>query len=125
MKVKLAKWGNSLGLRLPKAVAEEVELKEGDELDVLVEGRELRLRRQVPTRLYSLEEMIAEMDRLGPKNRPEFIDFGPDVGAEIIDDDGSRRLQPARGGRPSLGGSKTDTRKRAKRHQASGRSDGS
>jgi antitoxin MazE len=123
MKVKLSKWGNSLGLRLPKAVAEEVELQEGDELDVTVEGRELRLRRQVPTRRYSLEEMIAEMDRLGLENRPEFIDFGPDVGAEIIDDDYSRGIVSAPSGGSRLGRSKTDTRKGAKRRQAGGGSD--
>lgn len=125
MKVKLAKWGNSLGLRLPKAVAEEVGLREDDELDVVVNGSELRLRPRPRARLYSLKEMLAEMDRLGPQNRPELIDFGPDVGAEIIDDDESRRLQPTRSGRPSLGGSKTDARKRTKRRKAGGRSDGS
>jgi antitoxin MazE len=30
--------------------------------------------------------MLAEMDRLGPENEPETIDWGPDRGSEIIDD---------------------------------------
>jgi antitoxin component of MazEF toxin-antitoxin module len=68
MKAKISKWGNSLGLRLPKAAVEAAGLAEGSELDVVVEGRELRLRRLVPFRRYRLEDLIAEMDRLGPEN---------------------------------------------------------
>ena len=42
MRVKIAKWGNSAAIRLPKAVMEEMRLDEGGELDLqLVEG-ELR-----------------------------------------------------------------------------------
>ncbi|MGV1014791.1 MAG: AbrB/MazE/SpoVT family DNA-binding domain-containing protein [Methyloceanibacter sp.] len=123
MKTKLAKWGNSLGLRLPKVTAEEVGLKEGDVVDVLVEGSELRLRRQGRTRLYSLEEMLAEMDRLGPENRPKFIDFGPDVGAEIIDDNYSRGNISAPGRGPGLGRSGTHTGKGTRRRQAGSGSD--
>jgi len=123
MKVKLAKWGNSLGLRLPKAVAEEAGLKEDDELDVVFRGNELRLRRRLPARLYSLKEMLAEMDRLGPQNRPEFIDFGPDVGAEIIDDDESQGLRSTRSRRPRLGRPQTNAGTGTKRRKAGGRSD--
>jgi antitoxin MazE len=39
---------------------------------------------------YRLEDLIAEMDRLGPENVPETVDWGPDRGAEIIDDAYSR-----------------------------------
>ena len=90
MKVKIAKWGNSLGLRLPKASAEAVGLKLGQEVDVTVEGRELRVRPILPIKHYRLEDLIAEMDRLGPENEPETIDWGPDRGSEIIDDAYSR-----------------------------------
>jgi antitoxin MazE len=37
-----------------------------------------------------LEEMLAEIDRLGPACVPEMVDWGPDRGAEIIDDAYSR-----------------------------------
>ena len=90
MKVKLAKWGNSLGVRVPKAAAEAAGLKAGTEVDVVVEGRELRIRRSVPFTHYRLEDLIAEMIRFGPENEPETIDWGPDVGSEIIDDAYSR-----------------------------------
>jgi len=115
MKVKLAKWGNSLAVRLPKAAVESAGLESGAELDLAIEGRDLRLRQLSKTPFYRLEDLLAEMDRLGPENRPELIDWGPDVGAEIIDDDYSRALIPAPGGRPRMGRSEADKRTRAKR----------
>jgi len=90
MKVKVAKWGNSLGLRLPKAAVEATGLKPGVEVDVTVEGSDLRVRQPLPIHHYRLEELLAEMDRLGPENEPETVDWGPSVGSEIIDDAYSR-----------------------------------
>jgi antitoxin MazE len=37
--MQVAKWGNSLAVRLPKAVVEALKLKEGDSLDIEVMGR--------------------------------------------------------------------------------------
>ncbi len=37
--MRVAKWGNSLAIRLPAAVVEALELKEGDEVEVQVAGR--------------------------------------------------------------------------------------
>ncbi len=33
--MQISKWGNSLAVRLPKALVDELGLKEGDELDVV------------------------------------------------------------------------------------------
>lgn len=90
MKVKVAKWGNSLGLRLPKAAVEATGLKPGAQVDVTVSGRELRVRFPLPTKYYRLEDLVAEMKRLGPENEPATVDWGADRGSEIIDDAYSR-----------------------------------
>jgi antitoxin MazE len=90
MRVKVAKWGNSLGLRLPKAAIEATGLKPGAEVDVTIEGRDLRVRQPLPIKIYRLDDLLAEMDRLGPGNVPKTVDWGPDRGAEIIDDAYSR-----------------------------------
>jgi antitoxin MazE len=37
--MRVAKWGNSLAIRLPAAVVEALELKEGDKVEVQVAGR--------------------------------------------------------------------------------------
>ena len=36
--VQVSRWGNSLAIRLPAAVVEALDLKEGDEIDVHVAG---------------------------------------------------------------------------------------
>jgi len=87
MKVKVAKWGNSLGVRLPKAAAEAAGLRVGVELDVTVEGSDLRLKKTLRIPYYKLEDLVAQMV---PGNEPELIDWGPDRGEEIIDDAYSR-----------------------------------
>jgi antitoxin MazE len=51
--MQVSKWGNSLAVRLPKALVEELGLKEGDDLNVIaarngtieVETREVQRRR--------------------------------------------------------------------------------
>jgi antitoxin MazE len=37
--MRVAKWGNSLAIRLPRSVVEALKLKEGDKIEVHVAGR--------------------------------------------------------------------------------------
>ena len=90
MKVHVARWENSNAVRLPKVVADELGLRPGSQLELTVEGGEMRLRRAGRTSRDLLEEMVAEMKRLGPENEPETVDWGPDRGSEVIDDAYSR-----------------------------------
>jgi antitoxin MazE len=96
MKVKVARWGNSLGVRLPKAAVEAAGVVAGSDLELSVEGGEFRLKPQAApkTSRQLLEEMVEEMRRVGPGNEPELVDWGPDRGSEIIDDDYSRGKIP-------------------------------
>jgi antitoxin MazE len=93
MKVTVAKWGNSLGLRLPKQLVDELGLAPGSQVELAREGTKLVAetsnRRQIPR--YRLEDLVAEMKRLGGRDaEPETIEWGADVGSEIIDDAYSR-----------------------------------
>ncbi len=56
MKLQICKWGNSLGVRLPRPLLEGARLNEGDEVDVEASGRCLVLR---PRRARRLVEMLA------------------------------------------------------------------
>ena len=90
MKVYAAKWGNSTGMRFPKAVTKQLGIAPGDPLDLVVEGRQIRL---TPARRSSrqlLEELVAEARRRGPQAESETLDWGPDRGSEIIEDAYSR-----------------------------------
>lgn len=77
MTTVVSKWGNSLGLRLPKAVASAVELEEGDAVEIAVEQGAIVVRPCRPT--YSLRELVA---RITPANRHDEIDWGPQRGRE-------------------------------------------
>jgi antitoxin component of MazEF toxin-antitoxin module len=45
----VSKWGNSLAVRLPAAVVEALDLQEGDDIEIQVEGaRSLRVRTRQP-----------------------------------------------------------------------------
>jgi antitoxin MazE len=90
MKVKVAKWGNSFGIRLPKAAVEAVGATLGSDLDLTFDKGELRLKKPRKTSRQLLDEMLAEIDRLGPGCVSETVDWGPDRGTEIIDDAYSR-----------------------------------
>jgi len=63
MKVKLAKWGNSLAFRLPKRLADELSLAPGNEVEVDKKGSRLLIetapRRKIPH--YRLEELLAQI----------------------------------------------------------------
>lgn len=37
--MRVSKWGNSLAIRLPAAVVEVLELKEGDEIEISIAGQ--------------------------------------------------------------------------------------
>jgi antitoxin MazE len=90
MKVKVAKWGNSLAVRLPKKVADDLGLVPGSELDLKQVGTRLMLdddkRPKVPA--YRLEDFVAAMDAAAPEDRPKPEDWSA-VEAPWPDDDWS------------------------------------
>ena len=66
--MRVAKWGNSLAIRLPAAIVELLELKEGDEIDIRVAGsRELDVSHQ-PNR----EELIKRLREFRGRLPPDF-----------------------------------------------------
>lgn len=80
-KVVISKWGNSSAIRLPKAMMEDLGLKNGSV--VRLEKRDGAISvvpdtRRIPT----IREMVEEMERLGFENEPDTVDWGPDVGSE-------------------------------------------
>jgi antitoxin MazE len=64
--VQVAKWGNSLAVRLPAAVVEALDLKEGDDIEIHVaEAREFVVARK-PGRDELLKRLRAFRGRLPP-----------------------------------------------------------
>jgi antitoxin MazE len=71
MKVKIAKWGNSVALRLPKRLADELGLVPGREVDIDKQGSQLRIETAEAPRIphYRLEDLLAQI-KPGQKSPP-------------------------------------------------------
>ncbi len=81
MRAQMLKWGNSLAVRIPKAVAEEAKLREGDSLDIEVSADgavELHRVGRVPT----LAQLVSQIT---PENRYQEISTGREVGKESVE----------------------------------------
>ena len=64
--MRVAKWGNSLAIRLPVAVVEALRLEEGDEIEIHAAGeREFAVARK-PSRQDFLNRLRAYRGRLPP-----------------------------------------------------------
>jgi antitoxin MazE len=57
MVTKVLKWGNSLGLRIPKAYADEARVEDGSVVDISIRNGVLVVR-PVRRRKYSLVELL-------------------------------------------------------------------
>jgi antitoxin MazE len=79
MKTTVQKWGNSLGLRIPKAFAEEAAVREGSAVDLSIVDGGLIIR-PVPTTTYGLEELLA---RITKENLHDETTFGAAEGREV------------------------------------------
>ena len=65
--MQVSKWGNSLAVRLPKALVDKLRLKEGDELDVVADKNGiLEVETKENQRKAALERMAARNWTLPP-----------------------------------------------------------
>ena len=78
MNTRIQKWGNSLGLRIPKSFAAEAGVAEGSEVDLTVEEGRL-LVTPLRQRKYDLSDLLREVK---PDNLHKPIDSGGPVGRE-------------------------------------------
>ena len=71
----VAKWGASLAIRIPKAIAEQWGVREGSAVELVSRGEQVVIRK----RKYDLAEMLAKVT---PENLHSEVDFGPPAGRE-------------------------------------------
>ena len=71
MTLRIAKWGNSLGLRLPKRITEGLNLSEGSEIEIIEKEGSLVL--SPKHRDLTLEELVNQMSSVDVKDQHEPI----------------------------------------------------
>jgi len=77
MQTKVQKWGNSLGVRIPRSFAAEARVEAGSTVDISVERGSLKIR--PVRRRYSLRDLVKKVTS---RNLHEEIATGKAVGRE-------------------------------------------
>ncbi|QBK27170.1 AbrB/MazE/SpoVT family DNA-binding domain-containing protein [Ureibacillus thermophilus] len=80
--VTAQKWGNSLGIRIPKEVADKLGIKQGSEMILSISEKDeiITLQPKKRRKKYTLEELVSQIT---PENRHEEISFEIE-GRELI-----------------------------------------
>jgi antitoxin MazE len=55
---KVARWGNSLGVRIPQEAAEQLKLRAGESVDVQLKGDVLTIRRSKRRKKWTEKELL-------------------------------------------------------------------
>jgi antitoxin MazE len=76
IELQVGKWGNSLGIRLPRHIADLLNLSLKDRMSCSVEDGKLVLER-IRQPKYTLEELLADVEELG-----EEVSWGKPQGKE-------------------------------------------
>ena len=80
-KQRVQMWGNSLSVRIPKALAEELRLRPNSEVELSLESSKLVIRPVARSRpVYDLDELVSQIT---PENVHGETDWGPPVGKEV------------------------------------------
>ncbi len=79
MTTRVRKWGNSLALRIPKAVARDSRLENGSVVNLAVRGGKVVVEPVQKTK-YQLDELLKGVSK---KNIHAGVDTGPAVGREV------------------------------------------
>ena len=79
MEIKVKKWGNSLGIRIPKSLSTQAGIAEGSSIDMNIEGDKITITPKHKNE-YSIDELIS---RISENNVHYEIRTDGPVGHEI------------------------------------------
>lgn len=79
MRTRVLKWGNSLAVRIPKPVAEQIGLEDRAAVEMSVRNGNLILSPARPE--YSLKDLV---QGITPRNKHKETDLGRPVGREVL-----------------------------------------
>lgn len=80
MQVQVARWGNSLGLRIPRDIAARMGLRAGARVEVEAEGDRIIV--TPARRRHVLADLLTGMT---PEAMREAFDWGPERGREAVE----------------------------------------
>lgn len=79
MQTKVQKWGNSLGVRIPRPLADQTRIGEGSVVEMKEKNGEIVIKLVAPAE-YTLDNLVAGITE---ENRHGETETGPAVGREV------------------------------------------
>jgi len=86
MKTMIVKWGNSQGIRLPKAFLQTIQLAENDPVDVILENDKIIIKKISDKKHVTIKQRLVDFygDDFEQYTSPQKeMDWGKPVGNEI------------------------------------------
>jgi antitoxin component of MazEF toxin-antitoxin module len=80
MSQAILKWGNSLAFRIPAAIAKQMEIGEGVEVEFHIDGKRLVIERAAKIPKFTHQDLLRSLR----KARKGLIDLGAARGREIL-----------------------------------------
>ena len=79
MEIKVKKWGNSLGLRIPQAIANQIKIQDGSRINLVLKNNKIELI-PVASEEYQLNDLV---ELISESNLHTDISSGQPQGKEI------------------------------------------
>ena len=79
----ILKWGNSLAFRIPAAIAKQMALNVGGQVELHFDGERLIIKKSDEVSPFSQRDLVRALKQ-AKRQRSEKIDFGAPRGKEIL-----------------------------------------
>ena len=76
----ILKWGNSLAFRIPAAIAKQMEIGEGEEVEFYIDGKRLVVEKAAKTPRFTQQDLLKSLRKM----KKDLIDLGTPRDKEIL-----------------------------------------
>ena len=76
----ILKWGNSLAFRIPAAIAKQMEIGEGEEVEFYIDGKRLVVEKAAKMPRFTQQDLLKSLRKM----KKGLIDLGTPQGEEIL-----------------------------------------
>lgn len=80
MSQAILKWGNSLAFRIPAAIAKQMEIREGEEVEFYIDGKRLVVEKAAKMPRFTHQDLLKSLRKM----KKGLIDLGTPQGKEIL-----------------------------------------
>ena len=80
MSQAILKWGNSLAFRIPAAIAKQMEIGEGEEVEFYIDGKRLVVEKTAKMPRFTQQDLLKSLRKM----KKGLIDLGTPQGKEVL-----------------------------------------